>query len=230
VVKRGQNVEVNPVVRQLSQNLIDKEVERVELLTKYTEKDRHVRDNGEEIAELRSRLNEVKRDEPTVVASEEYRPNPVYDAGVTELLKLEADLREARARQLTLDQELTRTRRQLVDLQEKALDFDHLEQEVTRRRDTLDLYEKRQQEARISEAMDQEKLVNVEVVQRPALPLDPAEDKSIPIVLALLSGLAVSFGGAFGIEYLNRTVRFERDVERHLGLPVLGTVVEASKA
>ncbi len=229
VVKRAQNLEVNPVVRQLSQNVIDKEVERVGLLRKYTEQDRRVRDNGEVIAELQSRLNEVKRDEPTIVAGEVYRPNPVYDAGLSELLKLEANLRETRARRLTLDQELARTRRRLVGLKEKALDFDRLEQEVMLQRTNLDLYEKRQQEARISEAMDQEKLVNVEVVQRPALPLDPADEKKVPLTLAVLSGLAVAFGGAFGIEYLNRTLRFERDVERHLGLPVLGTVAEVGK-
>ena len=45
-------------------------------------------------------------------------------------------------------------------------------------------------------------------------------------LLAIISGLAVSLGGAFGLEYLNRTLRFERDVERYLGLPVLGTVAE----
>jgi capsular polysaccharide biosynthesis protein len=39
----------------------------------------------------------------------------------------------------------------------------------------------------------------------------------------------VAFGGAFGLEYLNRTLRFEREVERYLGLPVIGTIAEAKK-
>jgi len=67
----------------------------------------------------------------------------------------------------------------------------------------------------------------VAVVQRPGLPLQRSDNPKIPLVLALVSGLAVSFGGAYGIEYLKRTLRFERDVERYLGLPVLGTVADA---
>ena len=77
--------------------------------------------------------------------------------------------------------------------------------------------------------MDQRKLVNVAVVERPGLPLERTDDTKVPLMLAIISGLAVSLGGAFGIEYLNRTLRFERDVERYLGLPVLGTVAEAKK-
>jgi hypothetical protein len=38
----------------------------------------------------------------------------------------------------------------------------------------------------------------------------------------LLSGLVVALGGAFGVEYFNRTVKSERDVERYLGLPCSG--------
>ena len=75
--------------------------------------------------------------------------------------------------------------------------------------------------------MDQRKLVNVAVVERPALPLEQTTDRRIPLVLAILSGMVVALGGAFGVEYLNRTLRFERDVERYLGLPVLGSVAEA---
>ena len=93
----------------------------------------------------------------------------------------------------------------------------------------VELYTKRQQEAAIEDAMDQRKLVNVAVVQRPGLPLQRTDSTKVPLLLAIISGLAVSFGGAFGLEYLNRTLRFERDVERYLGLPVIGTVSEAKK-
>jgi capsular polysaccharide biosynthesis protein len=77
--------------------------------------------------------------------------------------------------------------------------------------------------------MDQQKLVNVQVVERPGLPLEPVGNKWNSLIMAMISGLVVSLGGAFGLEYVNRTLRFERDVERHLGLPVLGTVAEAKQ-
>ncbi|MGH3056325.1 MAG: GumC family protein, partial [Gaiellaceae bacterium] len=76
VVKRSQSLEVNPVITQLSTQLVDREVDRVALLRKYTEKDRHVRDNGEEIAELKAEIDTEARDRPTIVAHQLFRSNP----------------------------------------------------------------------------------------------------------------------------------------------------------
>jgi uncharacterized protein involved in exopolysaccharide biosynthesis len=229
VVKRVQQLEVNPVIKQLREHLIDREVDQVALLRKYTENDRHVRDNQTEINELSAKLSKAAVNEPMAVSSETYSSNPVYEARLNALLDLEAKLRENRARKVSLEEDLARDRRQLVALKQRALQFDHLDQEVQRHREAVELYTKRQQEAVLEDAMNQRKLVNVAVVERPGLPLERTDDTKVPLLLAIISGLAVALGGAFGIEYLNRTLRFERDVERYLGLPVLGSVAEAKK-
>lgn len=228
-VKRIQQMEVNPVVRQVREQLVDREVDRIALLQKYTENDRHVRDNQSEIEALEMKLDHATVSEPLTISGETYAANPVYEARLTELLDLEAKLRENRARKLALDEDLDRTRRQLVSLKQRALEFERLDQEVQRQRSAVDLYVKRGQEAQLEDAMDQHKLVNVAVVERPNWPLERTDDRKVPLLLAIISGLAVSLGGAFGLEYLNRTLRFERDVERYLGLPVLGTVADAKK-
>ncbi|OFV87320.1 MAG: hypothetical protein A3J75_05465, partial [Acidobacteria bacterium RBG_16_68_9] len=199
VMKRAQYLGVNPVVQQLSEELTDRQVDRVALLRKYTDADRHVRDNAEEIAEIESQLSETRREEPTIITQELVGSNPVYEARLLDLLKLEAELKENRAKRLVLEDELARNRRQLVLLKQKTLDFDHLDQEVQRRQATLELYEKRQQEARIGDAMDQEKLVNIEVVERPKLPLRQTDNRRAPLMLAILSGLVVALSGAFGM-------------------------------
>jgi succinoglycan biosynthesis transport protein ExoP len=228
-VKRLQNLEVNPVVRQLREQVTERQVDRIALLQKYTENDRHVRDNQTEIDMLEAKLARVANNEPMSVSGETYAANPVYEARLSALLDLEGKLRENRARKLAVEEDLSRSRRQLVSLKERAIEFQRLDQEVARQREVVDLYNKRGQEAQLEDAMDQRKLVNVAVVERPGLPLDRADDRKVPLMLAIISGLAVSLGGAFGLEYLNRTLRFERDVERYLGLPVLGTVADAKK-
>jgi uncharacterized protein involved in exopolysaccharide biosynthesis len=227
IVKRSQQLEVNPVIKQLRDHLVDREVDQVALLRKYTENDRHVRDNQTEISELAAKLNRATVEEPMSVVSETFAANPVFEARLAALLELEAQLRENRALKIALEEDLTRERRRLVTLKQRALEFDHLDQEVQRQRAAVDLYSKRGDEAALENAMDQRKLVNVAVVERPALPLEQTTDQRIPLVLAIVSGLVVALGGAFGVEYLNRTLRFERDVERYLGLPVLGSVAEA---
>lgn len=230
VVKRSQYLEVNPVVTQLSTQLLDREVDRVALLRKYTEKDRHVRDNGDEIAELKSQLEAEVRDHPTVVAHQMFRTNPIREERVRTLLDLESSLREMRARQAALDEELSRANRRLVTLQQKSIEYDRLEQDVKNRRETYELYVKREQEARISQAMDEQKLVNVDVVQRPALPLPRSDTQRASVAVLILAGLMVGIAGAFGREYLSRSLRSEYDVGRHLGLPLLASIGEVPKA
>ena len=230
VVKRSQYLEVNPVITQLSTQLVDRQVDRITLLRKYTEKDRHVRDNAEEIDNLKSQLDAEVRDRPTVVAHQLYRSNPIREDRVRTLLDLESALREMRARQAALDEDLSRANRRLILLQQKAVEYDRLEQEVKNRRDTYELYVKREQEARISQAMDEQKLVNIDVVQRPALPLPRADTQRVSVLLSIIAGLVVGVAGAFGREYMSRSLRSEHDVSRHLGLPLLASIGELPKA
>jgi capsular polysaccharide biosynthesis protein len=64
-------------------------------------------------------------------------------------------------------------------------------------------------------------------VQKPGLTLPRAETQQRSALLALLSGLIVALGGAFGVEYFNRTLKSERDVERQLGLPMLASLSDS---
>jgi len=230
VVKRSQYLEVNPVITQLSTQLVDREVDRVTLLRKYTDKDRHVRDNGEEIADLKSQLEEEIRDRPTIVTHQMFRTNPIREDRVRTLLDMESSLRELRARQAMLEEESSRANRRLVALQQKSIDYDRLDQEVKNSRETYELYVKREQEARISQAMDEQKLVNVDVVQRPALPLPRSDTQRISVVVLMIAGLVVGIAGAFGREYMSRSLRSEYDVGRHLALPLLASIGEMPKA
>jgi len=226
-LKKWEYVDINPVVTTLSEQLAERQVDRIALLRKYTEKDRHVRDNAEEIAELERRLREELRDRPTVSGRQVLGRNPIRDERTRVLLELESTLREQRARRASLEEQLSAASRHLVQLRAKSLEYDRLNQEVKNWRATYELYLKREEEARVSEAMDREEMVNVEVVQRPALPLPRADNRQNSAMLALLSGLVVSIAGTFGVEYLNRPLKSERDVERYLGLPVLGALTES---
>ncbi len=230
VVKRSQFLEVNPVITQLSTQLVDREVDRVALLRKYTDKDRRVRDNGEEIAELKTQIENEVRDRPTIVAHQLFRTNPLREDRLRVLLDLESSVKEMRARQVMVEEELSRANRRLLGLQQKSIEFDRLEQEVKNRRETYELYVKREQEARISQAMDEQKLVNVDVVQRPALPLPRTDTQRASVAVLILAGLVFGVAAAFGREYMTRSLRSEHDVGRHLGLPLLASIGDVPRS
>ena len=46
----------------------------------------------------------------------------------------------------------------------------------------------------------------------------------LPLVLGLIGGLGLAAVMAVAVEYLNRRLRFEEEVERYLELPVLAVI------
>ena len=66
---------------------------------------------------------------------------------------------------------------------------------------------------------------NVSVIEDAPVPRAPIRPrKTINLVVSVLVGLFVGVGAALTIEYFDTTVKTPDDVERYLGLPVIGIV------
>lgn len=68
---------------------------------------------------------------------------------------------------------------------------------------------------------------NVSILSKAELGTDPSPIQPKPLMnvaIALVIGLMVGLGLAFLLEYLDNTVKTEEDIEKHLGLPVLGAI------
>jgi capsular polysaccharide biosynthesis protein len=73
--------------------------------------------------------------------------------------------------------------------------------------------------------MDAQKFSNAYILERASLPLPRAGRSFLLMMLVTLivaAGIAVA--AAFGLEFLDSTVRNERDIEDQIGLPVLATI------
>jgi polysaccharide biosynthesis protein PslE len=85
-------------------------------------------------------------------------------------------------------------------------------------------YAKRREEARISEAMDLRRVSNIAMLAKADKPIEPvAPRKMLIMALAFPFGLLAGFGIALLLEYMNQTIRDERDLSaadraRFLGL------------
>ncbi|UAL52085.1 MULTISPECIES: YveK family protein [Metabacillus] len=68
---------------------------------------------------------------------------------------------------------------------------------------------------------------NVSILSTADLGIDPSPIKPKPVLniaIALVVGLMAGVGLAFLLEYLDNTIKNEQDIEKHLGLPVLGAI------
>jgi uncharacterized protein involved in exopolysaccharide biosynthesis len=221
-ISSNTNITVNPVYQQMQNKLTQLEIERDGLLQRYTTEDRLVKDKQKEIDELKKSLEKTK---PTSVGSESISLNDVHRRILNELLGARVQLRALNEKKAALTNQVESYSAAAAEKKNKGFEYDRLVREVNVKKTNLDLYRQKAEEARISDAMDERKFSNAYILERASLPLRRGGRNPLLLALIVLIGSAgVAIGAAFGLEYLDRTVRNESDIEDNIGLPVLATV------
>jgi uncharacterized protein involved in exopolysaccharide biosynthesis len=114
--------------------------------------------------------------------------------------------------------------RRLSELRDHRYVVKGLQRDLEQKQYAYDLYFKRGMEAAASEANPDLSMVSVSVVEHAQPPLQPENGLLLPLVLALVGGLSLATAMAVGVEFLNRRLRFEEEVEHYLELPVLAVI------
>ena len=222
MISSNTNVTVNPVYQQMQTKLTQLELQRDSLLQRYTPKDRLVQDKQKEIDELKTNLKKVK---PTSVGSEDISINQVYRRILNELLAARVQLQALNEKKAALTQQVQGYSAAAADKQRKGFEYDRLLRDVNAKKQSLDLYKKKAEEARISDAMDQRKFSNVYILQRASLPLPPANWSFMLLsALTLVDAAGIAVVAALALEFLDTNLRNEADIEDQIGLPVLATI------
>jgi polysaccharide biosynthesis transport protein len=211
----------NPTQLAFRSKLAELEAERIHLLERYQPADRSVVDITEQIANLKKR---TEAEPDRILNKETIRQNELYPELERNRMSLQALLADAQAREPSLASRLDTSKQRLVELRDKQFAVANLQQEAEQKKYAFDTYFKKQEEARITEAMTDQSLVNVSVVDRAVPPIDPQNGVLLPLLLGIMGGLALSTTMAVAIEFLSRRLRFEEEVERYLELPVLAVI------
>jgi uncharacterized protein involved in exopolysaccharide biosynthesis len=97
--------------------------------------------------------------------------------------------------------------------------------------DNYQLYVKRTEEGRISDAMDNQKIANISIVEHPLVPIRPVRP-NVPLnmMLAVVLGIFSSVGAALAAESFSGRIRNREDVKNFLALPVLASLPELKPA
>ena len=135
-------------------------------------------------------------------------------------------LRDLHAREPLLRARFLGLRKRLRELRDKRFTIMNLKMDADAKAYAFDLYRKKEKDAGIQEAMQNQSMVNVSVVEHAMPPLEPENGLLLPLLLGVAGGLGLATGLAVGVEYLNRRLRFEEEVERYLELPVLAVIPE----
>ena len=131
-----------------------------------------------------------------------------YQAAIMEERQINASVEEAKAGQQDLDR--------------KSVDYGKLQRQADTTQNTLNTLLTQEKELAV---VANSKENNVTIIDRAEVPKFPyAPNPRKEWLSAIMAGVVVAFGLAFGIEYLDDTVKTPEDVTRRLKVPLLGLV------
>lgn len=129
-----------------------------------------------------------------------------------------------KAREDNLKQLLAKTKEEMLNMNERFMQYSIMKREVDMNRVLYDTLTTSIKKAGVTE---QSQDVKIWVIEKAELPLAPAKPrKKRNLALGLIFGLFGGIGLAFFIEYLDNTVKDGKELERRFGLTVLGSVEE----
>mgnify|MGYP005854297765 CR=1 FL=1 len=163
---------------------------------------------------------------PSTVVKEEV--NPAYVSLTQMLDQKNLAIAEGQAQRDGLAATIAALEGELENLQaeltEKRVERDRLQKEISLLEQTYLLLSQKITETQIARSMDLGQ-TTVQVVSPALKPVRPVKPrKMLNMAVALVVGFMVAVGVAFLLEHLDNTVKTPEDVERHLGLPVLGSI------
>lgn len=207
------------LVSQLKANLLNLEQKRVELLAKFAPTYRSVQEVDAEIAQVRNALAEKSQ-----VHEQTTDRDPTYEWSRGELAKASADLASLEARAQVTNAAVRQYEGIARQLGSEELQQGDLVRTIKATEDSYLLSLRKEEEARISDALDRGRFLNVAIAEPPIVPALPSNHRLRIVLFGVIFAILVSAGFAFAAERTDPTFRSPAEVASILNIPVLAAI------
>jgi uncharacterized protein involved in exopolysaccharide biosynthesis len=215
----------NPeLLRALKASLLDLELKKTQLLTKYEPSHRLVQEVEEQIVQAK---NAIGAEKSSPVRDETTDQDANYEWAKAELQKAQVEVKGLEARAATTSAHLTGYRALARQLGEDAITQDDLTSSEKAAEENYLLYVKKREEARMGDALDEGGIVNVAIAEQPIVPALPVWPAGVVMLVGFAGALTTGVGAAFAADYLDPALRTPEEVLRCLEIPVLASIPEA---
>jgi len=209
-------------VKFLKSHILDLEMKRSELLSRYTPSSVRVTEIERQIEESK-RLLIAKKDE----RQEEVltTPNPAFLTLRVDRVQTMAKLVSANARLDALETQIGEYRGKLTTLEDLATELQRLKNDVKNKEDAHQRYLQKEEEARLSSSLDESGIVNLSVFERAEVPISPQPSKASMLMAAgMIGGLIL--GALLGVlrDFIDPTVKSSVQAFRLSNAPILAEV------
>jgi polysaccharide biosynthesis transport protein len=181
---------------------------RTELAAEYQQKLGLFKPAFPVMVQLRNQIKELDRQVQTEVQA-------IKDS-------IQSQYEGAKAQEEELTAQLETTKNAVVDQRNRSIQYNIIQREVDTNRTLYDGLLQRYKEIGVSGAVGTN---NITIVDRATLPLAPRSPRlSLNLALALVAGLLSGILAALGLDYLDDSFKAPEDIEREIGLAVIGVV------
>jgi uncharacterized protein involved in exopolysaccharide biosynthesis len=217
----------NPqLIEQMKTTLLNLELKRTELVQKFDPSYRLVQEVDTEIKQTQAAIESAGKSK---LMDETTDSNPTYQWVDSELARAQSQLSAEQARAAALSRSVQAYEKQASDLDQKEVIQEGLLRDKNAEESNYLLYMRKQEEARISDALDESRIINVAVVEPVAVPVVPSRSRPLVLFLGFLAAIIVSLGVAVVAEYLDPSLRTSEDIKEFLDLPVLASVSDGGR-
>lgn len=223
VVRNSDNPQL---MEQLKSTLLNLEIKRTELLTKYEPTYRLVKEVDAQIAVAKSAIS---TEEGKPLRDESSDQNPDYQWVQAELTKAQAELSGWKARAVAAADVAANYHLRAQSLGQDMVTQQNLLQAAKTEEDDYLLYEHKREEARISSALDRGGFLNVALAEKPVVPALPKRSPLSITLLTLLIAGTFSISTAFVLDFMTPTFRTPDELASYLGVPVLAALPKAGE-
>lgn len=150
--------------------------------------------------------------------------NPAYLWLTEELTKSRADLATFGEKAASTERNVRRYRDLATNLGQEELQQEDLMRNAKTQEGDFLLYLNKREEARISDALDTKRILNVAIADPPTVPVLPENSPLRLLLLGILSAMIVSVGAGFVADYIDPTLRTADETTKVLEMPVLAAM------
>ena len=147
--------------------IVELQNKRTQLLTKFRADDRLVREVDQQIRTTRAALDKATGETATEQSTD---LNPLRQTLETEQARARVDQAGAEGRLEMLEGQVAQYEGQLSRLEGITGEYEELTRKVKQADDNYQLYQKKEEEARITDELDENKITNVSVAEAPIQP------------------------------------------------------------
>ena len=225
VVTQVRNTDDSATLSGLRSNLLNLELKRTELLQKFEPTYHLVKETEAQIAQTKTALEAAEKSKLEDVTTD---TDPTYAWVKEELAKARTDLAGYQAKTAAATQAAAEYRETARQLEQKVVEQSDLLRTVKTGEENYMLYLQKEEEARISEALDRRRIINVAIAEPPTVPSLPSNHRFLTVLMGGLIAVFVSIGLAFGAEQLDPTFRTPAEVTSLLDIPVFASFPHAN--